>query len=82
MMQIRLTEKALRQYEKLPAVIQHKADKQFRYLVSDFRHPSLNAKKYGGQDNLWQGRIDKSYQFYFHVIDPHYVIVSVINHPK
>ncbi|HMO77793.1 MAG TPA: hypothetical protein PKA42_02815 [Candidatus Paceibacterota bacterium] len=81
-MKIRLTKEAAKQYYKLPKQIQKKVDKQFDYLVADFRHPSLNTKLYSGADNLWQARIDKSYRFYFYIIDPHYVVVSMINHPK
>jgi mRNA-degrading endonuclease RelE of RelBE toxin-antitoxin system len=81
-MQIRLTKEAAKQYKKLPKHIQKKADKQFDYLLEDFRHPSLNTKLYSGTDNLWQARIDKSYRFYFYIIDPNYVVVSMINHPK
>jgi len=81
-MQVKLTDKAGKQFASLPESLKKKTRKQFKYLVQDFRHPSLNAKKYQGQDNLWQGRIDKSWRFYFHIIEPHYIIISVINHPK
>lgn len=81
-MLIRLTDGAIKQYRSLPKQLQKKADKQFSYLIEDFRHPSLKVKKYQGFDNLWQGRIDKSYRFYFHVLEPHYIIISIINHSK
>jgi len=81
-MKVRLTEEAGRQFNKLPDNLQKKARKQFSYLLKDFRHPSLNVKKYQGYENLWQGRIDKGYRFYFHIIEPDYIIISIINHPK
>lgn len=81
-MKVRLTDRAIRQYQKLPKSIQQKADKQFGYLLLDLRHPSLHAKKYHEELALWQARIDKNYRFYFHIIEPNYVVVSVINHPK
>jgi mRNA-degrading endonuclease RelE of RelBE toxin-antitoxin system len=81
-MKIKLTDKAIKQYNKLPKNLQQKADKQFEYLLTDSNHPSLNIKKYQGYENLWQGRIDKSYRFYFHIVDPDYIIISIINHPK
>ena len=74
--------RAAKQYKRLPTTLKKKADKQFGYLIKDFRHPSVNAKKYGGANNVWQGRIDKSWRFYFHIVEPHYIIVSIINHPK
>jgi mRNA-degrading endonuclease RelE of RelBE toxin-antitoxin system len=81
-MRIRLTDGAIKQYRLLPSSIQKKVDKQFSFLLEDIKHPSLNIKKYRGFDNLWQGRIDKGYRFYFHIVDPHYIIISIINHPK
>lgn len=81
-MQIKYTERALRQYNKLPHDIRNKADKQFENLMTDIRYPSLHAKKYGENDDIWQGRIDKNWRFYFHIINPEYVIVSIITHPK
>ena len=81
-MYVQLTDKAIKQFDRLPVQIQKKARKQFGYLNEDFRHPSLNAKLYTGTENLWQARIDKSYRFYFYIIDPNYVVISLINHPK
>lgn len=81
-MRIRLSLTALEQYRRLPQSLQKKADKQFEYLLQDVRHPSLHAKKYKGTDDLWQARIDKDWRFYFFIVEPHYVIVSVIKHPK
>ena len=80
-MKIKLTDGAITQYRALPKQLQKKVDKQFAYLLEDIRHPSLNIKKYKGTANLWQGRIDKSYRFYFHVVEPDYIIISIINHP-
>jgi len=80
-MLIRLTDGAIKQYKSLSKQLQKKADKQFSYLIEDFRHPSLKIKKYQGFENLWQGRIDKSYCFYFHVVEPYCIIVSIISHP-
>jgi mRNA-degrading endonuclease RelE of RelBE toxin-antitoxin system len=82
MMRIRLSDGAIRQYQDLTPSLKKKADKQFEYLLLDIRHPSLHAKKYRGHDDLWQGRIDKDWRFYFIVVEPTYIIVSVIKHPK
>lgn len=81
-MHIRIADTAVRQYQKLSPAIRKKTDKQFQHLISDVRHPSLHAKKYKGQDDLWQARIDKNWRFYFFIIDPQYIIVSIIKHPK
>ncbi len=81
-MRIKFTEGAIKQYRLLPSPLKKKSDKQFGYLLEDFRNPSLKVKKYQGFENLWQGRIDKGYRFYFHVVEPHYIIISIIKHPK
>lgn len=81
-MRIKLTAGAIKQYQALPKLLQKKTDKQFTFLIENFRHPSLKIKKYQGFENLWQGRIDRGYRFYFHVVEPHYIIISIINHPK
>jgi mRNA-degrading endonuclease RelE of RelBE toxin-antitoxin system len=81
-MQIRYTDSAEKQLLALPVHLQKKARKQFIFLLADIRHPSLNIKKYEGFEDVWQGRIDKSYRFYFHIINPEYIIILIINHPK
>jgi mRNA-degrading endonuclease RelE of RelBE toxin-antitoxin system len=81
-MKIRLTNKAIKQYKQLPKSLQNKTDKQFDYLRLDIRHPSLHAKKYHEAAGVWQGRIDNNWRFYFQIIEPNYVIVSIITHPK
>ena len=81
-MRIRLSHTALMQYRNLPQRLQKKVDEQFEYLMEDIRHPSLHAKKYKGTDDLWQARIDKDWRFYFFIVALHYIIVSVIKHPK
>lgn len=81
-MQVRLADKAVKQYQALPKTLQKKADKQFNYLTEDIRHSSLDIKKYKGTDDLWQGRIDKGYRFYFYIIAPNYIVISIINHQR
>ncbi len=73
---------AVRQYNALPSQARAQADKQFALLIKDIRHPSLKAKKYKGLKDVWQARIDRTWRFYFHIVPPHYLVVSVIVHPK
>ena len=80
-MKVKLTDTAIKQYNALPVHVQKKVRKQFTYLLQDFRHPSLNVKKYKG-DTVWQARVDKSWRFYFFIVEPDYVVVSIISHPK
>ncbi len=82
MMRIKLSDIAIKQYQKLSTVLQKKTDKQFEHLLSDFRHPSLHAKKYQDHNDLWQARIDADWRFYFFTVEPQCIIVSIIKHPK
>lgn len=77
-----LTKTAEKQLLKLPKKTQVLFDKQIDFLLEDFRHSSLNSKKYDEKINLWQARIDKFYRFYFIIQDNFYIIVSVKKHPK
>ena len=81
-MKLAITERAAVQYRDLPRPIQRKFDKQLGYLLVDLRHPSLKAKKYDEARNVWQGRVDRNYRFYFLIQGDTYYVLSVIPHPK
>ncbi len=77
-----LTKTAEKQYLKLPKKIQVLCNKQIDFLIVDYRHSSLNSKKYDKEINLWQARVDKFYRFYFYIQEDKYIIVSIKKHPK
>jgi hypothetical protein len=47
-------------YYKLPEYIRQKADKNFKLLKENPRHPSLHFKKVG--KNMWSARIGRDYR--------------------
>ncbi|MBU1046804.1 hypothetical protein KKH36_03435 [Patescibacteria group bacterium] len=77
-----LTKTAEKQYLKLPKKTQLLCDKQIDFLLENYRHSSLNSKKYDKSIGLWQARIDKFYRFYFLIQEDKYIIVSIKKHPK
>ena len=81
-MKIFLTPKADRDYEALPPNLQARVKKQFEFLLTDLRHPSIRAKKYDENRDIWQGRVNRSYRFYFRIEDDNYIILAIIPHPK
>jgi mRNA-degrading endonuclease RelE of RelBE toxin-antitoxin system len=81
-MRIELTRRADKDYRGLSQQLRRQVDKQFEYLRENLRHPSLEAKKYGGADNVWQGRVNRDYRFYFRIADDTYRILMIIPHPK
>lgn len=46
-------------YKALPKDVRDLADKNFRLLKSDSKHPSLHFKQIG---NLWSARVGKHYR--------------------
>ena len=81
-MRIELTRRADKEYGKLSVQLQRQVDKQFDFLLENLRHPSLDAKKYGGTDDIWQGRVNRDYRFYFRIVDDTYHVLMIIPHPK
>lgn len=65
-MNIVISPKAQKQLSKLPQRIQKKTHRQFSFLISNYRHPSLFARKMGGQ-NSFEARIDLHYRFTFQI---------------
>lgn len=68
--------------ESFPKQMQEKFWKQLRFLLSDFRHPSLRAKKYDETARVWQARVDRSYRFYFLIEKDTYILLDIRSHPK
>jgi len=67
MYKFKRTDKFKRQYSDLPREIERKAEKAFRLLASDFRHPSLHTKRIKGKEHVWEARIDRRYRFKFQI---------------
>ena len=81
-MNIRFTESARKDYQSLPETIKVRARKQLDLLLTDLRHPSIRTKKYDESNDIWQGRVNRSYRFYFQIDGDTYTILSIIPHPK
>ena len=56
--------------------------KQVILLAGNLHHPSLHAKKFDETNDIWQARANKSWRFYFVIIDDTYIVLDVIPHPK
>jgi hypothetical protein len=81
-MRLHYTERFLKAYANAPARIQRTFDKQAAYLVQDFRHPSLQAKKYNEAESVMQARVNRDWRFYFKVEGDAYVLLNIMKHPK
>jgi mRNA-degrading endonuclease RelE of RelBE toxin-antitoxin system len=74
------TKTFVRDYRKLPQVMQEAVDKQLELLLSNSTHPSLNVKKMNDPRNIWEGRVTYSYRFTFHMEGDTYILRSVGTH--
>jgi mRNA-degrading endonuclease RelE of RelBE toxin-antitoxin system len=81
-MNFRLTARAERDYDALSPILQARVDKQLALLLQNLRHPSLKAKKYDERNDVWQGRVNQAYRFYFQIKGDTYEIVAITPHPK
>lgn len=66
---------------RLPKTIQRKTKRQFSFLLSNYRHPSLRAKKMQGS-NTFEARIDIHYRFTFQVEQETVYILTIGSHDE
>lgn len=81
-MKLYYTDRILKSYAAAPQRVQEAFDKQVGLLAANLRHPSLRAKKYDETRDVWQGRVTRSWRFYFKIEDDVYVLLDLIPHPK
>lgn len=63
-----------------PKEIRQKFYKQAGFLLKNLHHPSLHAKKYREDLDIWQARIDKNIRFYFIIQKDTYVLLRIKKH--
>ena len=81
-MQLYYTERFRRSYADAPLRVQKQCDKQLGFLEQELRHPSLRAKMYDEARDIWQGRVNASWRFYFKIEGDLYDLLDIIPHPK
>jgi hypothetical protein len=79
-MQIITTRHFDRAYAKASTDIQRAFLKQASFLLADFQHPSLRAKKYDA--TRWQARVTRDWRFYFRIEGETYLLLDIMRHPK
>lgn len=75
------SEKFKKQYEKLPLNLQKKFDKQLKFLIEDYRHPSLQTKKMAGTETF-EARLDYHYRFVYLVSDNEIWLLTIGPHDQ
>jgi mRNA-degrading endonuclease RelE of RelBE toxin-antitoxin system len=81
-MNIRFAARARRDFADLSPDLKTRVRKQLDLLSGNLRHPSIQAKKYDESNDVWQGRVNRDYRFYFQIVADDYVIIRIIPHPK
>ena len=81
-MKVVVSNRAIEALGDAPPNVRRAFDKQLRFLADNLHHPSLHAKKYDEARDLWQGRVNLDWRFYFTIINDTYRIEDVIPHPK
>ena len=81
-MRLQYSERFLRSHVRAPEHVRRAFAKQAKHLENDLRHPSLRAKKYSEERDVWQARVDRSWRFYFVIQGDTYILLDLIPHPK
>jgi mRNA-degrading endonuclease RelE of RelBE toxin-antitoxin system len=71
-----------RSLRNAPAAVKKAFRKQSELLLANPRHPSLQVKKYGGFDDVWQARVTRDWRFYFTIRGDSYFLIDITAHPK
>ncbi len=81
-MRLHYTARFLKSYANAPPNIQKAFDRRVALLVQNLRHSSLRAKKYDEPRDIWQGRVNGGWRFYFKIEGDLYYLIDLIHHPK
>lgn len=80
-MNLVITPQARKALSRLPKAIQKKTKRQFSFLLSNYRHPSLRARKMAGTQ-VFEARIDIHYRFTFHIEKETIYVLTVGPHDE
>jgi hypothetical protein len=81
-MPIQFTERFVKQYERLPKVIQRKVDKALRLLDAGFRHPGLRSHSLEGVEGIFEAYVDIKYRMTFERRGDMFIMRNVDNHDE
>jgi hypothetical protein len=81
-MRVTFSERFTRSFADAPEQVQRSFGKQFGHLLRNLRHPSLQAKKYDAQRDVWQARADLNWRFYFTIEGDTCHMIDIGPHPK
>ena len=77
---LRMLKTFKKDYQKLPAEIKKKVNKQMEFLLSNPNHPSLNLHLITGTKAIWEGYVDYQYRFTFEIEGDYYILRKIGSH--
>ena len=69
-------------FEKLPKEIQDRFSEKLSFLMENFQHPSLRAKKMQGKQDIWEASISDNYRITFNIIGNTIIFRKIGTHDK
>ncbi|MEM2941779.1 MAG: type II toxin-antitoxin system RelE/ParE family toxin [Thermoproteota archaeon] len=66
-MELERTQSFQRDYKKLPSEIKRRAEQALRFLASNPRHPSLEARIVDKRRRIWKAKVNGGYRFTFQI---------------
>lgn len=79
-MSIQFTERFVKQYERLPEIVQRKVDKALYLLDRDFRHTGLRSHPVEGLEGIFEAYVDAKYRITFERRGDVFLMRNVDNH--
>ncbi len=79
-MRISPTDSFKRDFRRLPADIQRRAEKTIVLLSGNPRHPSLRTKKMKGPHDVWEARVSVSYRVTFQFVEDEITLRRIDTH--
>lgn len=81
MLEVHYSENFKEQFKKLSPQLQKKFLKQLKFLIKDFRYPSLRSRKMAGLDRF-EARIDRHHRFTYIIVGEEVWLLSIGPHDK
>lgn len=79
-MQLRRTNRFVKDYAALPDELRGRTEKAISILLKSPRHPSLRIKKMEGRKDIWELRVSDSYRLTFQISGDTYILRKVGTH--
>jgi len=69
-----------REFAKMSRAVHKAFSGRIVFLVENFRHPSLRAKKYDETTGVWQMRVTKNIRVFFRIEGNTYQLLNIRKH--